>query len=205
MSGIVPATAVSDDALWVRAQDNDPDAFALLFERHGRTIYNYCFRRTADWTTAEDLTSLVFLEAWRRRAQHVEAGKVLPWLYGIATNVIRNRRRAERRHRAAIGRLSLPEPTPDFAAEVVERLDDQGKMAQILRLIAKLPRRQQDVLALCGWSALSYEDASAALGIPVGTVKSALFRAIERLTELSAPRGHQNLADPSTEECEIDA
>ena len=57
----------TDGDLWRRAVDGEPDAFGVLFERHAQAVYNYLFRRTADWALAEDLTSVVFLEAWRRR------------------------------------------------------------------------------------------------------------------------------------------
>jgi len=57
-------------------------------------------------------------------------------------------------------------------------------MRQLLRLFARLPRREQDVIALCDWSGLSYEDAAAALDIPIGTVRSRLARGRRRLREL---------------------
>ena len=83
-----------------RAQAATRGAFSELYERHARTIYNYLFRRLADWSEAEDLTAVVFLEAFRRRSEVVVVeGKLLPWLYGIATNVLRNRRRTLWRHR----------------------------------------------------------------------------------------------------------
>jgi DNA-directed RNA polymerase specialized sigma24 family protein len=76
----------------------------MLFDRHSRTVYNYCFRRTADWSVAEDLTSVVFLETWRRRCQvRMQTGSLLPWLYGVATNLLHNHRRALRRHRERWG------------------------------------------------------------------------------------------------------
>jgi DNA-directed RNA polymerase specialized sigma24 family protein len=56
---------VPDRVLWRQAYDGDGEAFGILFERHGGRIYNYCFRRTADWALAEDLTSATFLLAWR--------------------------------------------------------------------------------------------------------------------------------------------
>ena len=58
-----------DSSLWSRAQTGDEQAFGILFERHAQTIYNYCFRRVGEWSAAEDLVSIVFLEAWRRRAK----------------------------------------------------------------------------------------------------------------------------------------
>ena len=112
-----------DDLLWWSARSGDAEAFAALFERHAKAIYNYCFRRVGDWSAAEDLLSVVFLEAWRRRDKELPPGKVLPWLYGIATNVVRNRRRSERRYRAALARVPAARPENDFGDDVALRLD----------------------------------------------------------------------------------
>ncbi len=97
----------SDESLWQASASGDQRAFSELYERHARTIYNYLFRRLADWSEAEDLTAVVFLEAFRRRNEVVVVeGKLLPWLYGIATNVLRNRRRALWRHRHLVAQLA---------------------------------------------------------------------------------------------------
>ena len=98
----------SDRVLWQRAGAGDGDAFGVLFERHARRIYNYCFRRTGDWALAEDLASATFLTAWRaQREVPLEAESALPLLYGIATNALRNQRRSFRRRRDALSRLPL--------------------------------------------------------------------------------------------------
>ena len=188
-----------DSTLWQRSAAGDADAFGALFERHAMTIYNYCFRRVGDWTVAEDLLSLVFLEAWRRRDKQLSAGKVLPWLYGIATNVVRNRRRAERRFAAALGRLPAVAPSPSFADDVDERVDDERQMKHVLALVSHLPRAEQDVLVLCSWFDLSYKDTALALDIPVGTVRSRLSRARRRVRELESSVGHE-LSEPTIEE-----
>ena len=188
----------SDDELWVKARGGDAEAFATLFERHSRGIYNFCFRRTADWAAAEDLMSIVFLEAWRRREKNLPPGMVRAWLFGIATFVVRNRWRTERRHRRALERLPRESPTPDFAADVEARLTDESRMAVLLRHLRMLPARERDVLALCVWSELGYEEAAVALGIPVGTVRSRLSRARGRLRELSARSGHEGREEVST-------
>src|SRR5262245_61662341 len=85
----------SAESLWAAEIRTHPQqAFGRLFEQHSETIYNYCFRQTASWHAAEDLTSTVFLEAWRGRERLVVQGdSLLPWLYGIATNVCRRQRR----------------------------------------------------------------------------------------------------------------
>jgi len=187
----------TDGELWRLAADGKPDAFGVLFERHAGAVYNYLFRRTGDWAVAEDLTSLVFLEAWRRRRDvRLEHESALPWLYGVATNVLRNRRRAQRRYRDALARLPL-ERGDDFGEDADGRLDDERRARSALRLLTKLPKRDQDVIALCGWSELSYEEAAVALGLPVGTVRSRLSRARARLRELAGAGGHEWDCEPA--------
>ncbi len=180
-----------DAILWARAGSGDSVAFGLLFERHAKAIYNYCFRRTGDWAVAEDLLSVVFLEAWRRKDKELPAGKVLPWLYGIATNVVRNQWRSQRRYTAALRRVPVPRPDPGFADLAEERVDDKRQMRQALALVAQLSRREQEVFVLCAWSSLSYEEAALALAIPVGTVRSRLFSARRHLLELDSGFGHE--------------
>ena len=179
-----------DSELWARARAGDADAFGLLFERHAKVIYNFCFRRTGSWDAAEDLLSLVFLEAWRRRDQELPPGKVLPWLYGIATNVVRNRRRSEQRFRRALARVPAPRPELGFESDADGRLDDERRMKDALDLLSTLPRHEQEVFVLCAWSGLSYEDAALALEVPVGTIRSRLSRARGRLRELDPASGH---------------
>ena len=172
-----------DSALWQRVRVGDAQAFGLIFERHGNAIYNYCFRRVGNWAAAEDLVSVVFLECWRRRGADIPAGSVLAWLYGIATNVLRNQHRAERRHAAALKRIPEPPSGPAVGDLAEQRVDDERDMQRVLAFVRQLPRRELEVFALCGWFDLSYEDAAIALAIPVGTVRSRLFRARKRLQE----------------------
>lgn len=164
----------------------DEQSLALLYERHVKLVYNYCFRRDGDWAIAEDLVSIVFLEAWRRRKTLRDPEKALPWLYGIATNVCRNRRRWERRYAAALRRVPPLRPEPNFAADAAARLDDERLVQGIVAAVARLPRHEQDVFVLCAGLDVSYEDAALALGIPIGTVRSRLSRARRRLRELEA-------------------
>ncbi len=188
---------LSDRVLWRQAREGDGTAFGVLFERHAGRIYNYCFRRTGDWAAAEDLTSVTFLLAWRSRGRApLQAESALPLLYGIATNALRNHRRTLKRRRDAFGRLPLERTEePDFAEEGAIRLDDEVAMRQLLSLFARLPGRQQDVVALCDWSGLSYEDAAAALDIPIGTVRSRLARGRRRLRELATASGPEGDVD----------
>jgi RNA polymerase sigma-70 factor (ECF subfamily) len=191
---------LDDSILWSRSRAGNAGAFALLFQRHAKAIYNYCFRRVGSWAVAEDMVSIVFMEAWRRRDKALPPDKVLPWLYGIATNVARNQRRSERRFSAALSRVPDPQLEPNFAELADVRLDDERQMKEVLALISQLPRREQDVFVLCAWSELSYEDAALALAIPVGTVRSRLSRARKRLRELDPAFGHEEGRTTTAEE-----
>ncbi|WP_162249785.1 MULTISPECIES: RNA polymerase sigma factor [unclassified Nocardioides] len=176
------ATEGDELALVAGLRADDPDALATLFDRYADRIYNHCFRATGDWAEAEDATATVFLEVWRHRAR-VEAfdGSALPWLYGVATNVCRNLTRSGRRRQRALAALPAPAAGPDLADRVVDRIASSARMEAVLGAIRELPRREQEVLALVVWSGLSYEQAAAALDVPVGTVRSRLSRARARL------------------------
>jgi RNA polymerase sigma-70 factor, ECF subfamily len=187
----------TDRELWENAAAGQAAAFGVLFERHAQAIYNYGFRRTGDWALAEDITSTVFLEAWRRRQEViVHNDSVLPWLYGVATNLLRNVRRSLRRHQAALDRFPLGAGAePDLADDVAGRLDDQRRMRELLGRFRRMSKADQDVIALCVWQGLSYSEAAAALGVPVGTVRSRLARARRRIKEPRAAAGHEQDED----------
>ena len=176
-----------------RIRSGDRAAFAEVFDRHARVVYAYAVRTTGDWALAEDIVSLTFLEAWRRRdTLRGEVRHVRAWLLGIAANVTRNTARAARRHRAAMSRLPPPEPLPDFSDEVAGQLADAERLAAVARALKRLKQSEREVFGLVVWSGLGYAEVSEALGIPVGTVCSRLSRARQKLrvlvrTELAPP------------------
>jgi RNA polymerase sigma factor (sigma-70 family) len=166
----------------------DSDAFGELFERHAQAIYGYCVRRTGDSCVAEDLLSIVFLEAWRRRLDaRVDDGKVLPWLYGIAANVLRNQRRSLRRYRAALARLPLELAEPDFSDDAAARVSATAEAQGFMRDLDRLTSRERDVWSLVEWEGLSAAEVAAALGVSEAAVRTRLVRARARLrtTELA--------------------
>jgi RNA polymerase sigma factor (sigma-70 family) len=183
MDTMIAVTALdTDSSLLARTQAGDTEAFGTLFERHAPAVLRFCFRRTGNAAVAEDLTSIVFLEAWRRRDRTTfHEGEARPWLLGVALNVLRSQARAERRYRDVLARLPA-DRAPEPESEVINaRLDAEAEMRAVLRAVDRLGRREREVLELCVWEGLSAEEAALALGISPGAVRSRLSRARRRL------------------------
>jgi RNA polymerase sigma factor (sigma-70 family) len=174
----------------------DPQAFSAIVDRHFVAIHRYLVRRTGS-DRADDLAAQAFAVAFRRRGDFDDAAEsARPWLFGIATNVLRNDSRSERRMLAAIARLDRG--GGDFADEVersLARADAASEVARIAGAIEALDPDQRDVLLLSAWADLSQGEIAASLGVPVGTVYSRLSRARKTLQHaLSDP--------PSPEHCD---
>ncbi|HEY2310336.1 MAG TPA: RNA polymerase sigma factor, partial [Gaiellaceae bacterium] len=114
-----------------------------------------------------------------------------PWLLGVTANLLRNQRRGGRRASTALGRLNAREVQPDHSDETLGRIADEAQMAEVQAVVEQLPEHERDVLALCVWAGLDYEEAAIALGVPVGTVRSRLSRARTHLRELVGADGHE--------------
>ncbi|MFJ6480622.1 MULTISPECIES: RNA polymerase sigma factor [unclassified Streptomyces] len=158
----------------------DHQLFAEIYDAHARSVYAYAARMTGDRAEAEDIVSLTFLEAWRLREALEGVTSHRAWLFGIATNVLRNTRRAARRHGDAIARLPPPDTVPDLAEAVVSRIADAAEAAAALAVLSRLRRTDREALLLSVWSGLSHDEVAQACGVPVGTVRSRLSRARAR-------------------------
>jgi RNA polymerase sigma-70 factor (ECF subfamily) len=183
----------SDRELWRRAAEGETECFGVIFDRHGAAVSAYCRARVGDQhgESPADLVSVVFLEAWRRRREVVlAADSALPWLIGVARRVLLHRARTFRRHRAALERLPsgtglAPGLVDDPADDVARRLDDSRRLSAVQSAFGQLREGEREVLLLCVWGGLDYAAAAVALDVPVGTVRSRLSRARQRLAELA--------------------
>ena len=177
-------TSLNDFELWQQVRQGDKDAFSTLFVRYHKRIYNYCYRSVGDWSRAEDLASIVFLEAWRRRDIELSTETVIPWLFGIATNVIRSARRSLRRYENALTHLPTEREAVDISEEIDYAAEKDEAARTVIDLLGKLSRRDREAFRLCAWEHFTCEEAAFILDVPVGTVKSRLFRARAKLSEL---------------------
>ncbi|MEV6480454.1 sigma-70 family RNA polymerase sigma factor [Streptomyces sp. NPDC051576] len=175
--------AMSDASVIERSWD-EPEAFAVLFDRHADPVHRYAARRLGT-EVAEDLMAETFTIAFQQRFRYdTELADARPWLFGIATNLVGRHRRAEARRLRAIGRLPSAAGAEDTVADrVAARVSAEAIRGQLALAMARLSARHRDVLLLVAWADLGYEEVARALEIPVGTVRSRLHRARGRLRD----------------------
>jgi RNA polymerase sigma-70 factor (ECF subfamily) len=183
---------MSDEQLLLSYRESEDSAlFTELVSRYQLELYNYLRRFLGDGVMAEDVFQTTFLQVHVTRAL-VESGRTFrPWLYTIATNQAIDSQRRNRRHR----RLSLDQAhrasgedlgtlmdivatgdsTPYEAAESSERAE------WVREAVDKLPETLQNAVRLVYFRGMKYRDAASEMSVPVGTVKSRLHSAIQRL------------------------
>ena len=165
------------DVHWLARSLKEPTAFELIFDRHFDAIYGYLHRRVGH-DLAEELAAETFTLAFERRSSCRASGSVLPWLYGIATNLASQRWRGERRRLRAYGRSGVDGWVADDD-EVVARVDGSALRARLACALAEMRPRERDALLLYALADLSYEEIALALEVPIGTVGTWLHRARE--------------------------
>jgi len=166
----------ADDAGVIEESLTEPERFAVLFDRHSAEIHHYAARRLGG-ENADDVVAETFLAAFRKRFGYdMTRPDARPWLYGIATNAIREHRRGEMRRNRLLARAPDPGPAESFDDRSAARITAQALQPRLAAVLARLTAEERDLLLLVAWAELSYEEAARALGIPVGTVRSRLHR-----------------------------
>jgi RNA polymerase sigma-70 factor, ECF subfamily len=174
------------DAALIRAAATDPSAFSELYARHVEAVYRW-FRRRLDWA-ASDLTAETFARAWlsRGRFRDERDGSALPWLLGIAANVLADTVRRDRVETRARERLGLPLDlaSDDGYSAIEERLSPRLALE---RGLGSLPDPQREALELRVVEELSYTQVAKRLRIRPAAARLRVSRALRRLA-LSVPK-----------------
>lgn len=157
------------------ASREDPWAFTAVFDAHFAPLHGYLRRRFGE-PVAEEIAAETFARAFDRRHRYdPELAPVRAWLHGIAANLARDHFRAETRRLRAYARAAGGlEPHQDPPGE--ERADASAAMPRVSAALAALRAPEREALLLFAWADLGYEEIAAALGVPVGTVRSRLSR-----------------------------
>jgi len=168
----------STDAAVIRASRMDPAAFGLVFDRHWVRIHRYCVVRAGP--PGEDVAAETFRVAFDRRANYDGREDAAPWLYGIATNLLRNWFRSVARRERAL-RRSAGVDGGDELEDALERAEAQRLGPELAAVLGTLTAGERDALLLHACAELTYEQIARGTGVPIGTVRSRLHRARVRV------------------------
>ncbi|MBW8750947.1 MAG: RNA polymerase sigma factor [Propionibacteriales bacterium] len=159
------------------------ELFAVVFDRHQAAIHAYAARR-AGVDAADDVLADVFLAAFAHRKRYDPAvTSALPWLYGIAGNIVKRRWRTlaavDRVHQSAAAHA--PGSHASHEDGIADGLAVAERWGAVRALLDELADGDREAILLFAWEELTYPEIAVAMGIPVGTVRSRIHRARNRL------------------------
>ena len=171
---VLTSTEIADASLIARSL-REPAAFAAVFDRHWPGIFRYCASRAP--AAGEDLAAETFRVAFdERRRYDSRFPDARPWLYGIATNLLRRWFRE-----AARGAPAAPVHEWDFTDDALGRVEARALGPALATALRSVAAADRDALLLHAWADLTYTEIAHATGVPVGTVRSRIHRARTRL------------------------
>jgi RNA polymerase sigma-70 factor (ECF subfamily) len=181
--GTVSSPIEQDDVQLVTASKNgDQDAFSLLVQRYQRRVFNLVFRMLQNYEEASEITQEAFLAAWQGLRSFRGEARFSTWLYRIAYNCalkqLELRKRDQALHLALQAEQTLEDD--DHQAAHLTALDSQELVQQQL---SQLPPKYRIVLILRHLQDMTYEEMAEVLTMPIGTIKTHLFRARNLLKE----------------------
>jgi RNA polymerase sigma-70 factor (ECF subfamily) len=168
-----------DGELVAMALDGHPDAFATLVERYDRAVYHLAYRMLHHVEDARDVTQEAFFKAFRSLRTFRQGAKFSTWIFAIAYHACCDR--LSRRKHDANG--ELPERA-DPSAGPEQQTIALDEAARLRRAIDRLPEKYRAVITLFHLQGRQYDEIADVLGLPMGTVKTHLFRAKEQLRRL---------------------
>jgi RNA polymerase sigma-70 factor, ECF subfamily len=160
--------------LMLAVRGGSAGAFKELYEAYQKPLANFLYRMCWNRALVDDLVQEVFLRVWRAREQYEPTAKVSTFLFRIASNLWINH--AAKKRESVLGDVELE--SGGSPAEPLERSEVQQA---VKRAVDALPEGERLCLVLSEYNGLKYAEISEVLGIPVGTVKSRIFSAVQRL------------------------
>jgi RNA polymerase sigma-70 factor, ECF subfamily len=186
LPGIVSEPSEQDDAQLVKAsRQGDQDAFALLVQRHQRRVFNLVLHMLQEYEDASEVTQEAFLAAWQGLPSFRGEARFATWLYRIAYHCCLRqleRRKRERDLQAAIQAEQILDGMYK-EKQVEDILELRDRQAVVREQLEQLPARYRSVLILRHLQEMTYEEMAAVLSMPIGTIKTHLFRAGHLLKE----------------------
>jgi len=181
LTGAVSSTAEQDDLQLIAAsKGGDQDAFAQLVQRYQRRVFNLVYRMLQQYEEANETTQETFLAAWQGLPAFRGDARFATWLYRIAYNC--SLKQLEQRKRDKALQVAL-EAEQDNTKLVDTEMDVRDRQALVREHLSHLPAKYRIVLILRHLQDMTYEEMAEILTMPIGTIKTHLFRARNLLKE----------------------
>jgi RNA polymerase sigma-70 factor (ECF subfamily) len=171
----------NENSLIQRAQKGDSDAFAALVDEHQRFIFNLALRLLKDENEALDLTQETFVRAWTALPNFRGQSQFRTWLYRITTNLCYNRLPNLRRSLNDLGDDVMEEIPESNFDNPAHKFESGETRKHLYKAIDELDANYKLLITLRYQNELSYEEIASTLNLPLGTVKTGIFRAKEQL------------------------
>ena len=174
-------TAQNDVELVAASMDGDQDAFAQLVQRHQRRVFNLVFRMVQKYEEADEITQETFFAAWQGLPSFRGDARFSTWLYRIAYNCSLKQLEQRKRDKA----LQAAMQAEQTRIELDEQAQAEAHDCQVLvrEQLSTLPAKYRIVLILRHLQEMTYEEIAEILTMPIGTIKTHLFRARNLLKE----------------------
>lgn len=194
MGAIVTARRRHSDPIGIRRHDGeliaasfeDADSFGELFDRHYRPVHRFIHRRLGS-ELADELAAETFMRAFKARHRFdTRRHDATPWLFGIASNLIRNHARTEVRKLRAYARTGV-DPVEEFADRAESRVAAGSDRRALVAALAKLSKDEREVILLSAWAELSNAEIAEAISANEATVRSRLSRARGKIRKWLEP------------------
>ncbi|MDC0772904.1 RNA polymerase sigma factor [Streptomyces sp. HD] len=174
-----------DEDLLSAVADGDQAALRVLYDRHAAAVLRLIRRLTSDQGVAEEILQETWLAVWRSAAAFRGESSVKGWVMGVARRQAHNQLR---RSRPQFADLAEAQDVADPAPGVEDQILRDAEHTELMTAVEALPAHLREVLALVLVEELPYPEVATALAIPVGTVKSRMSQARQRLGRMLAAR-----------------
>lgn len=159
-----------------RFRDGDPGAVREVYDRYSRPVFTVAYRALGDRGLAEEAVQQTFLQAWRASSKFDADKDPAPWLYAIARRVAIDLYRREKRH-------DYDSDVPEVAV-LPDSLEGAWEAWEVRTALDRIPSDERELLRATHFLGLTHSQVAEQMGVPIGTVKSRLYRAHRRMAGL---------------------
>jgi len=180
---------LADEELIPLVNNDEPEAFATLYERHSRAAFSLAYRMMGERQAAEDLTQEAFIKVWRRASSYrAQKASVRTWILSIVHNRGIDQLRSHASRRRTQDKIEAAAPTSE-PSEAFAQTWRNTQAEQVREALSTLPKEQLKILELAYFSGYTHVEIAELVGLPLGTVKGRMRLGLKKMKGYFGSRG----------------